>query len=81
MAYGKLLFAPLYVTIVVALAYMHTKIIRCAANVAAKISDTNKEEGEIYQVPSKSCKIRSYCTDSNVGIVQPFIMLPHLCPI
>ena len=56
MVYGKLSFLPLIFMIVIGLPYMHTKIIGCAANVAVKITATNKEEGRQIKSRAKAAK-------------------------
>ena len=56
MVYTRFLFLPIMVMIVLALVYMHTKIIRCAANITAKITNTNKEEGKQIKSRAKAAK-------------------------
>ena len=52
----KTLFAALAITIVMALVYMHTKIVRCASQVAAKITETNRVEGKQIKSRAKAAK-------------------------
>ena len=71
--FGKLLFVPLFATMVVALIYMHTKIMRCAANVAAKITDTNREEGKQIKTRAKAAKSGLVVLIATLVCYSPFI--------
>ena len=46
----------LWLPIMIAFVYMHTKITRCASEVAARITETNKEEGQKIQSRAKAAK-------------------------
>ena len=56
LVHRRILFTVLGITIVTALIHLHTKVIRCASRIVAKITDTNRGEGRQIKSRAKAAK-------------------------
>ena len=72
--YFKFSFPVVGFPLVMGLLYMHAKVIRCASQVTAKITDNNKEEG-------KQIKIRAKAARSGLLVLLATLLCycPHIC--